>query len=573
MLGAAFPLIAVPLGWYVLGVCGAALHPRRVSPLTVFAVIRGAAVLIVVTWIVTRWGSQPGRVAPVVVAAAVAIALAMRARAGSLRTVVIPDRRDLPMLALATALLSAWIAPVTRHGIGSIGTGNHADLPSYLLQAVYLFDHGFAATATLPGILPEDRMFDGFGAYALLAPTTGLSSLPTIGVMATIVLGAVLLAQLVDRLSSRILDGARVAPLLIGATLLMTYAFTFNTFAFFLAQVWGMVFGVGLFSVLLIREGGPAAVANAVVVSVAGVLTYNPTGVMYGFVGVALGAWLLVQDRGAGRQLLRSPAFALASGVALGAVLFVSVWHLAFERLQLLRGAVAGWPIPTAPLWAAIGIPAEPTTTTRGLVAGSCVTALVAGAGWLASPRARRIALRAWPLAIPAAAWLYHAIEKPGTYQQWKAFSYVQPLLVIAIACGGILLVQALAARLPRAGTARRQALAAAAVSALLFAYAASNAFWPRTFFSEGGCCIASRDQIAQVQDAADHSPGRVRVNGGNVWVNDVATAVVSREVGVSIDPPSIWPSTVVEPFAGSVTFETGLHPSLVEGRFLFQPS
>ncbi len=49
MLGAAFPLMAVPLAWYVLGVVGAALHPRRLSPLTVFAVIRGAAILIVLT--------------------------------------------------------------------------------------------------------------------------------------------------------------------------------------------------------------------------------------------------------------------------------------------------------------------------------------------------------------------------------------------------------------------------------------------------------------------------------------------------------------------------------------------
>ena len=59
------------------------------------------------------------------------------------------------MLALATALLTVWIAPVTRHGIGAIGTGNHADLPSYLLQATYLFNHGFDATAVLPGIAPE----------------------------------------------------------------------------------------------------------------------------------------------------------------------------------------------------------------------------------------------------------------------------------------------------------------------------------------------------------------------------------------------------------------------------------
>lgn len=105
MLATAFALIAVPLARYALGVAGAALHPRRDSPLTALAAIRGAAVLILVTWIGARGPGEP-------------------------EGAVVPRRRDLPMLGVATVLLSAWMAPITRHGIGSIGTGNHADLPS-----------------------------------------------------------------------------------------------------------------------------------------------------------------------------------------------------------------------------------------------------------------------------------------------------------------------------------------------------------------------------------------------------------------------------------------------------------
>jgi hypothetical protein len=56
------------------------------------------------------------------------------------------------------------------------------------------------------------------------------------------------------------------------------------------------------------------------------------------------------------------------------------------------------------------------------------------------------------------------------------------------------------------------------------------------------------------------------------VWTNDVAAAIVSAKRPVSVDPPTIWPSEIVEPFGAILTFETGTHPSLVEGRFVYQP-
>ena len=574
MIGAGFPLVAVPLAWYVLGVAGAALHPLRVSPLTVFAVIRGAAVLVVVTWVVTRWLALPGSVALVVVLIAVLIALAARARYGTLRAVVVPARRDLPMLALATALLTVWIAPVTRHGIGAIGTGNHADLPSYLLQAGYLFNHGFDATAVLPGIYPEARMFDGFGASALLAPSTAISTAPSIGVMAMMILGSVLVAQLVDRLSSRALGGARVAPLLIGATLLMSGTFTFNAFAYFLAQVWGLAFGLGLVAVLLTGERGVPAAVNAAVVSVAGILTYNPTGVMYAAVALVLGGWLIAMGLARRRPVLRSPELGVVAGVVLGGLLFISVWHLTVDRLWTLRDTVAGWPMPTSPLWAAVGIPiSERGNSTLAIVAGSCAVALVAGAGWLSIARGREVLIRFWPLAIPCAVWVYRAWQEPGSYQQGKAFAYAQPLLIVGVACGAILLAQRLTTGLHVLRTTRVRGALAGTVAAGLLVCAVGYAFWPRSFFRDGGCCIATGDQIAQIQSGADRSPGRVHVSAGGVWANDVAVAITSLTRPVSVDQPSIWPSLVVEPFGGTVTFETGTHPSLVEGRFVYQPT
>ncbi len=573
MVGAGFPLVAVPLAWYVLGVAGAALHPLRTSPLTVFAALRGAATFIVVTWIVTRWIGSSGRTALLVMMGAVVLCLAVRARNGSLRAVVVPQGRDLPMLALGTALMTVWIAPVTRHGVGAIGTGNHADLPSYLLQAIYLFNHGFDVTGVLPGIHPEERMFDGFGASALLAPSTAISAAPSIGVMAMMIAGAVLVAQLVDRLSSRALGGGRVGPLLIGATLLLSWAFTFNAFAYFLAQVWGLAFGLGLIAALLTGERGLAAGLNAMVVSVAAILTYNPTGVMYAAVAVLLGGWLTAMGIARRRPVLRSPALALAAGVAVGGVLFISVWHLTVDRLLALRDVAAGWPIPTAPLWAAVGIPiSEGGNSTPAIVVGSCAAALIAAAGWLSIARGRRLLIRFWPLAIPCAVWVYRAWQYPGSYQQWKAFSYAQPVLVVGLACGVILLAQRFAARFGVLRAPRMQGTLAATAALGLLVCAAGYAFWPRSYFEDGGCCIASGDQIAQIQSGADRSSGRVHVSAGSVWANDVATAIVSRTRAVSVDPPSIWPSRVVEPFGAIVSFESGTRPSLVEGRFVYQP-
>ena len=574
MLAAAFPLIAVPVAWYLLGVVGAALHPRRESPLTVFAVVRGAAVLVLVTWIVTRWLDLSGRAALLVVSAAAVIALGVRVGKGWWRPVVVPERRDLPMLALATLFLTAWIAPVTRHGLGAMGTGNHADLPSYLLQAVYLFEHGFAATGALPGISPESRMFDGFGASALLAPSTAVAAAPSIGVMVTLLLGAVLVGQLVDRLSSRVLEGARVAPLMIGLILIVSGTFTFMAFAYFLAQVWGLAFGVGLVAALLTGERGVPAIANAVVVSVAGILTYNPTGAMYAGTALLLGAWLVAIAIVRKRPVLRMPAFGLVAGVLVGGVVFFSVWHQAADRLWALRDAVAGWPMAPAPLWSAVGIPTSAQgNSVPAVIAGSCVVAAIAAAGWLATPRGRRMLVLSWPLVIPVLVWLYRAHEDAGSYQQGKAFAYVQPLLAVWVACGVILLAQRIAAPLPALRTPRMREALPGVLAACLLVSAAWFAFWPRTYFGDGGCCIATRTQIDQIQAAAEQSPGRVRVSGGNVWVNDVATAIISRERSVSVDPPSIWPSQAVEPFGGTVSFETGTHPSLVEGRFVFAPA
>ena len=574
MVAAGFPIVAVPLALYVLGVVGAALHPSRASPLTVFAVIRGAAILIVVTWVATRWLDLSGRVALLVMSAAVVIALGVRVGKGWWRSVVVPEPRDLPMLALATLFLSVWIAPVTRHGLGAMGSGNHADLPSYLLQAVYLFDHGFDATGILPGIFPEARMFDGFGASALLAPSTAVSAAPSIGVMATMILGAVLVGQLVDRLSSRVLEGARIAPLIIGLILIVSGTFTFNAFAYFLAQVWGLAFGVGLVAALLTGEHGVPAIANAVVVSVAGILTYNPTGAIYAAVALLLGGWLIAMGVARKRPVLHSPALGLAAGVVVGGVVFFSVWHQAVDRLWVLRDAVAGWPMPTAPLWAAVGIPiSSKGNSVPFVIVGSCVVALIAAAGWLATARGRGMLVYSWPLVIPCLVWLYRAWEDAGSYQQGKAFAYAQPLLTVWVACGVILLAQRIAAQLPALQTIRTSGALPATLAACLLVSGAWFSFWPRTYFGDGGCCIATSAQIDQIQDAADRSPGRVRVSGGNVWVNDVATAIISRERSVTVDPPSIWPSQVVEPFGGTVFFETGTHPSLVQGRFVFAPA
>jgi hypothetical protein len=564
----------VPLAWYALGVAGAALTPRRDSRLTVFAVLRGAALLIVVTWVMTRWLDQSGRVALLATGGFVLAALGWRAARGEWRTVIVPAVRDLPMLGVATVLLCAWIAPVTRHGIGAVGTGNHADLPSYLLQAGYLLDHGFAVTQQLPGISPETRMFDAFGATALLAPSTALSAAPSIGVMSTLILGAVLLGQLVERLSSRALGGARVAPLLIGATFLISFAFTFNAFAYFLAQVWGLAFGVGLVALVLGGERGPVAVLDGLLISVAGVLTYNPTGVMYAAAALALAAWLLVLRALRRRLVVRAPELAPGAGILLGGLVFLSVWDTAIERLRALGDAVAGWPMPTAPLWSAVGIPIDRLgNSTPTLLAGSVAVAVVGLAGWLATARGRWALVCCWPLAIPAAVWIYRAWTHPGSYQQWKAFSYAQPLLIVAVACGAILLVQRLAAPLGAVRTPiRREALAGCFAAGLLVC-SAVYAFWPASFYGEGGCCIAPSGQISEMRDVATTAAGRVRVSTGSVWINDLATAIISRERPVTVDPPSIWPSAVVEPFAGTVSFDIGADPALVEGRLVYAPT
>ncbi len=574
MLPAALPLLAVPLAWYVLGVAGAALHPRRVSPLTALAVARGAAILIVGTWVATRWLAASGAVAVAVLGVCVVAVLALRAARGTLRAAVIPGRRDLPMLGVATVLMTAWMAPITRHGVGAIGTGNHADLPSYLLQAVQLFDHGFAATGRLPGIEPELRMFDAFGATALLAPTTAISAAPAAGVMVVLALGAVLVAQFVEGLASRALGGSRLAPLLLGATVLLSWAFTFNAFAYFLAQVWGLAFGLALIALLLDPgERGVAGVATAAVVSVAGALAYNPTGAMYAMVALLLGGSLVVPQLIRRRPVRDNPGLALLGGVALGGVFF-PVWSDTIERLWNLRDAVAGWPMPTAPLWAAVGIPiAERGNSTPALLAGSVIIAVLAGAGWMATARGRRALVLAWPLALPCAAWVVRAVQEPGSYQQWKAFSYAQPLLAIWVGCGLVLLGRTLAERLPSSGGPRMRTLLEGGVAGALVVCAAAYAFWPRTYFAEGGCCIATADQIAQIQSAAGRSPGPVHVSAGGVWASDVATAIVSDTRPVSVAPPSIWPSTVVEPITGVVAFETGADPSLVEGRFVLQPA
>lgn len=573
MLAAAFPLLAVPAAWYALGVVGAALHPRGASRLTALAAVRGAAVLIVVTWVATRWLSLPGAIALALLGGTVAVALAVRGARGTLGPVVVPGWRDLPMLALATAILTAWMAPITRHGVGSIGTGNHADLPSYLLQAVQLFHHGFDATGALPGIRPEERMFDAFGASALLAPSTAVSAAPSAGVMVLLALGAVLTAQLVERMASRALGGSRLAPVLLASTLLLSWAFTFNAFAYFLAQVWGLTFGLALIAMLLIEaDRGPPAALGAAVVSVAGALTYNPTGAMYAAVALLLAAWLSAIAIAQREPVARSPAIATIGGIAGGGLVFLSVWHDTFARLWNLRDAVAGWPMPTAPLWAAVGVPiAERGDSTPAILAGSVAIGAAGTVGWLATPRGRSALAHLWPLALPGAVWIYRAWADPGSYQQWKAFSYAQPLLLLWVGCGLTLLARSAGARLPAAVPAQRARALEQAVALGLVACAATYAFWPRSYFADGGCCIASGEQIAQIQDAAARVPGPVRVSAGGVWANDVATAIVSATRPASVDPPSIWPSDTTGPAAGVVSFETGSHPSLVEGRFVLR--
>jgi hypothetical protein len=273
------------------------------------------------------------------------------------------------------------------------------------------------------------------------------------------------------------------------------------------------------------------------------------------------------------RPVLRAPELAVGGGILLGGLVFLSVWDLAIDRLRALGDAVAGWPMPTAPLWSAVGIPIDRFgNSTQTILAGSAAVAVVGAAGWLASARGRWALVRFWPLAIPAAFWIHRGWEDPGSYQQWKAFSYAQPLLIVAVACGAILLVQRLAAPLAAVRTRwGREALAGAFAVGLL-ACAAAFAFWPASYFGDGGCCIASGDQISQMREVATEGAGPVRVSGGNVWVNDLATAVISRERPVTVDPPSIWPSATGEPVAGIVSFQTGTDPSLVEGRLVFAP-
>ena len=77
------------------------------------------------------------------------------------------------VLALATLFLSAWIAPVTRHGIGAMGTGTNADLPSATCCRRSTFRQRVRRRRHPAGDLPRARMFDGFGASALLAPFDG----------------------------------------------------------------------------------------------------------------------------------------------------------------------------------------------------------------------------------------------------------------------------------------------------------------------------------------------------------------------------------------------------------------
>lgn len=574
MLGAAFPLVAVPLAWYVLGVCGSALHPRRESGVDATAVARGAAILILTTWVLTRWFSLPGRAAVMLVAAALAGALIVHGVRGGLRRIVVAERRDLPMLGVATAVMSAWMAPITRHGIGSVGTGNHADLPSYLLQAIHLFDHGFASTTSLPGIAPETRMFDAFGATALLAPTTALPSGPTAGVMVLVALGAVVVAQLVERLAARALGGSRVVPALLAVTLLMSWTFTFNAFAYFLAQVWGLALGLALIALLLDgTERGVAAGLSGALLSVAGVLSYNPTGALYTACALAIGLGLVVAWRAGRRPASGPPAAAALAGIGGGALVFLPVWQEARDRLSDLSVVAAGWPMPTAPLWAAIGLPiAQTGNAMRTIVAGSLALAAVAGAGWLASARGRRAHLYLWPLGLPVALWVQRAWEHPGSYQQWKAFSYAQPLLLLWVGCGVVLLARALTERVGAGRPPRiRAALEQVAVLVLVLV-AAINAFWPRDYFRRDGCCIAGREQIVQMQDAADRAPGRVRVNTGYVWTNDLATAIIARSRPVSVAAPTIWPSEPVRPISAVLAFDPGPHPSLIEGRFELRP-
>lgn len=250
------------------------------------------------------------------------------------------------------------------------------------------------------------------------------------------------------------------------------------------------------------------------------------------------------------------------------------MWRDTLERLWNLRDAVAGWPMPTAPLWAAIGIPiAEEGNSTPAIVAGSFALAALAGAGWLTSPSGRRAYAYLWPLALPGLVWLYRAWQEPASYQQWKAFSYAQPLLALWVGCGLILLARAVSARLAAERRPRARAALEGGLALALVLVAAAYAFWPRSHYGDGGCCIATAGQISQLQSAADRAPGRVRVSAGGVWASDVATAIISSNRPVSVDPPSIWPSAVMEPITGVVTFETGAHPSFAEGRFVLQPA
>lgn len=595
-MSAAFPLLAVPLAWYVLGVVGASLWPTGrwagspPSRLDARASVRGAAIVIVATWVGVEALGLSGRATLIALGAALVGALAARAATGRAREALVPTARDLPMLALATVLLTVWAAPVTRHGLGAVGTGNHYDLPSYLVQAGYLFRHGVAAADGYPGLSPADRMFDAFGASALLGPSTALSAAPTAGMMVAVMVGAVLVAQLVDRLASAALRGRRPASLLIGGTLLVSWAFTFNAFAFFLAQVWGLALGLGLIALVVGRARGVTAATDALLLSVAGVLAYNPTGAIYGATALLLAAWWARGEHRAGRPARGLPGTAAAAGIVLGGLLFVTVWAQALDRLVVLGHSPAGSPMPTAPLWAALGLPfggagvasaaglsfpvgispppLEPPGAIAGdpaavVLAGSAALALVAAAGWALHGPGRAVVLRAWPLALPAAFWLLQAVRHPGSYVQWKAFSYAQPLLAVAVAGGLLLLAERLAPRV--AGRRPPRPVASAAAGVTLLAVAVSTSFWPRDYFAERGCCIATGAQIDQIREAAAAAPGPVLVDDGSLWVRDLGGAVAA----LSRPSSDAWARAGAAP----IGFDAGARASLEDGRFLAGPT
>lgn len=561
VMGTLWMLFAVPAIWILLVLVGAGWSSTRSKHVGARDAALGAAVIVIVTYVAVVWLDMPGWTAIVLIALGAVIGL-MRAAGEGIRW---RDRRvdqwEIGLLIAVTALAAAFWLPISEWGLQAIGTGNHADMPGYLMNAGYLFLHGISdAPHAVPVDIAGWIQGDVFGAYALLSPTFLLPGIPTAGVLPLITVSSVVVVQLVHSVMRRIL-GQRFVLVAAGGALLaaLSWPVTFNAFAYFLSQAWGIALSLALLVWATESVNGVSSPWFGVFLVIATLLVSPPIGLLAASaaVGILIVHCLFTRTR------LSAIKGMLA--IVFGSLPFIGVWIHAIERTAILGGTPAGWPMPEPPLWAVLGFPFPQDREFLLLVARplSLLLLLASAAGWILSRRGRRLAARLFPVGFFALLWVLAALKDPGSYVQWKAFSYAQPTLLIFVWCGlAWLLAGARGERL--IGSSGRSlaygVVGFVLVSACVFAWS------PRAFFDRGGCCISSSVALSSLYDGAAVHQGQTIVEEPNLWPGRVAIGLLAPHrpvVPAGISPPARPESTL--------RFDRGAAPSLADGSYLWE--